>query len=392
MKANPGGQIPSAEVVGRDGLIQKIWRSLERQSVILTAERRMGKTSIAKKMVEEGQADKLPIYRDLEGIRNPIDFIQVVLRDVETYLGRMRRTAQRTRKFLSDLSGLEIGGFGTSIKIPEIATPHWKELLTKTFEDLEENKEQTIVFFWDELPLMLYDIKRSSGEELAMELLDTLRALRQDRSQLRMVFTGSIGLHHVLHSLKRSGYANDPTNDMDTVEVTPLAEADAQELAKRLIEGEEIRTDDISSLARSIAETVDGIPYFVHLVVDKLVGKGEIANSGAVEKIVSTALTDPQDRWHLSHYIGRVNQYYTTEEQPFAFALLDVLASAQSPLSFAELFNLTKTHLVTEDEEGARNVLSLLRRDHYVVQQSDGKFCFHFPLIQRSWRLQRGLV
>lgn len=127
-------------------------------------------------------------------------------------------------------------------------------------------------------------------------------------------------------------------------------------------------------------------------MVDKLVGKGEVANSEAVEEIVSTALTDPQDRWHLSHYIGRVNQYYTTEEQPFAFALLDVLASARNPLSFAELFNLTKTHLVTEDEEGARNVLSLLRRDHYVVQQPDGRFRFHFPLIQRSWRLQRGLV
>ena len=86
MKANPGGQIPAAEVVGRDRLIQAIWRSLERQSVILTAERRMGKTSIAKKMVEEAEGGKLPVYHDLEGIRAPVDFVQLVLHDVEGYL------------------------------------------------------------------------------------------------------------------------------------------------------------------------------------------------------------------------------------------------------------------------------------------------------------------
>ena len=152
MKANPGGYIPSAEVVGRDSLIQKIGRSLERQSVVLTAERRMGKTSIVKKMADEVQSGKLPIYRDLEGIKTPVDFVQVVLRDVEGYLSRQRVTAGRTRKFLSALSGLEIGGFGTSIKIPEIAAPHWKELLSKTIEDLGENQQQIIIFFWDELP------------------------------------------------------------------------------------------------------------------------------------------------------------------------------------------------------------------------------------------------
>ena len=37
--------------------------------------------------------------------------------------------------------------------------------------------------------------------------------------------------------------------------------------------------------------------------------------------------------------------------------------------------------------EMARNVLTLLQRDHYLVQQPDGKYRFCFPLIQRSWIL-----
>ena len=36
--------------------------------------------------------------------------------------------------------------------------------------------------------------------------------------------------------------------------------------------------------------------------------------------------------------------------------------------------------------------LVLLQRDHYVIQQPDGTYRFRFPLIQRSWRLQRGLL
>jgi len=41
MKANPGGQIIPDQVVGRDGLIRDLWETLERQSVLLTAERRI---------------------------------------------------------------------------------------------------------------------------------------------------------------------------------------------------------------------------------------------------------------------------------------------------------------------------------------------------------------
>jgi hypothetical protein len=49
MKANPGGQVAPSEVVGRDSLILDFWDILERQSFVLSAERRMGKTCILRK-------------------------------------------------------------------------------------------------------------------------------------------------------------------------------------------------------------------------------------------------------------------------------------------------------------------------------------------------------
>src|SRR3989338_3294659 len=215
MKANPGGQIPPSEIIGRDRLVRRLWRILERQSLVLTAERRVGKTCVIKKMIAEIPKGKLVIPnketpKDLEQVHTSLEFVETVFFDAEAYLSGRKRAAERARKVLAQLSGAEFQGF----KFPTIVAPHWKTVLTATIEDLVQQQDRMVIFFWDEVPLMLYNIKKGEGENTAMEVLDTLRSLRQTHANLRMVFTGSIGLHQVISSLKHSGYANDPTNDM----------------------------------------------------------------------------------------------------------------------------------------------------------------------------------
>ena len=386
MRANPGGQLSPTEVSGRDELIRRLWRILEQRGVVLSAERRMGKTSMVKKMVAEAPPDVLPLYHDLEGVRTPLDFVEIVFHDVAAYLGRLQKITMKSRQWLA---GLEIKDF---VKFPDTLAPQWKTLLTKTIEDLVEHQDRTVIFFWDEMPLMLYNIKQRSGEEAAMEVLDTLRSLRQMHPGLRMVFTGSIGLHNVITGLKRSGYANDPTNDMATVDVPPLAPDHARELARLLLDGENIAAQDREDVARAVAAAVDGIPYFIHHVVEQMALREGPMDAATAEEIVAACLTDPQDCWHLRYYRERINTYYSVAEQGFALNLLDILAVAGGPLPFPELFNRLKSQLPTEDSELARDVLGLLLRDHYIVQETAGEYRFRFSLIQRCWRLQRGVA
>lgn len=389
MRANPGGQLAPSEVIGRDGLIARLWRILDRQSLVLSAERRMGKTSIIKKMIAEAPGDKLPVYHDLEGLRTPLEFARAVFDDVDEHLSRMQRTAARVHEFARHLGGAEIGGL---FKLPDkIEAHHWKTLLTKTIEDLIEHQTRTVILFWDEMPMMLDNIKQDGGEKAAMEVLDTLRALRQMHAALRMVFTGSIGLHNVITSLKRAGYANAPINDMYIEDVPPLSPADARELARCLLQGEGIAAKDLTATSQAIAEAVDGIAHYVHHVADQMRTRGGEATPETAREIVDECLTDPLDRWHMRHYRERMDTYYTDDELPFALNLLDVLAAAKEPLAFADLFNLLKSRQVTEDVEAVRAVLTLLQRDHYVTQQKDGRYSFRFPLIRRWWRLHRGV-
>lgn len=380
MKANPGGAIAPAEVMGRDKLIVDLWGILEQQSVILSAERRMGKTSVIKKMQAEATADKLPIYRDLEDVKSPLEFVEKVFKDVEDYLTGFNRTAKKTRGLLNHLGGAEFSGF----KLPEIAAPHWKALLTETIADLVENQDRRVILFWDEVPYMLDNI----GDTAAMELLDTLRSIRQMYPAVRMVYTGSIGLHHVLGVLRKAGYTNDPINDMYVQDVPPLSVKDATNLARKLLEGENIQTPDIQGTAVFIADELSNIPFYIHHLIVKLKLRGGLGDIPAIQAIVVDCLDDPLNPWKMEHYRQRLDSYYDDKQRPYALNLLDVLAKGDRALSFDELFSGIKQESETQDKEMARNVLRLLEQDYYIYKQ-DSKFQFRYPLIQKYWKSLR---
>src|SRR5438067_183733 len=114
MRANPGGRLSPDEVFGRDELIRRLWRVLERRGFVLSAERRMGKTSIVRdKMVPEAPADKMPIYHDLESVHSPLEFAEIVFHDVEDYLGTLKKLATRSCQWLA---GVEVKNF---VKLPD---------------------------------------------------------------------------------------------------------------------------------------------------------------------------------------------------------------------------------------------------------------------------------
>jgi len=381
MRANPGGQVAPSEVVGRGELIQNLWEILERQSLVLSAERRMGKTCVIKKMQAEAPPDKLPIYHDLEKVRSPLEFVEAVLQDVEEYLSRLRRTATRTRRLLQQLSGVEFKGF----KLPSVATPHWKTLLTETIADLVENQDRNVILLWDEVPYMLGNI----GNQAAMEVLDTLRSLRQMYPDVRMVFTGSIGLHHVIASLKKAGYTNEPTNDMYIVDVLPLSETDAADLTRQLLQGENISTSDLQGTATAIAQAVNCIPFYIHHLTIKLKSRGSVVNAASINEIIDGCLIDPLNPWKMDHYRERIDNYYKDEQRPYALNLLDILAASAQPLLFDQLLNRLRLQPETQDKEITWTVLKLLQRDYYIIQQSDRTFRFRYPLIKRYWELLR---
>ncbi len=383
-KVNPGGQISPEEIVGREELIASLWDRLSQQSLIFIGERRIGKSSILKKMTAEAPPNMLPIYRDLEGIRTPIEFVEAVWQDTETYL-REAGKARRVREFISELIGAYFSGY----QFPDVAAEHWKTLLTKTIEDLVTLQNKQIIFIWDEMPHLLGNF----SDDAATETLDILRSLRQTYPDIRMIFSGSIGLHHIIKNLQKAGYSNDPTNDMYPIDGQPLSLEAATQLAINLLAGEDIAVDDPQEMAEEIALAVDCIPFYIHHLVNQLKDiEGEMTSEDISNTVVE-CLRNPLNLWKLDHYRERIDNYYTDEQKPYALEILDIL-SINPPTPFSRLWQYLKTEPDTKDKETARNVLRLLMKDYYVVQEdnlSGSTYAFRYQLVQRYWQLSRGL-
>ncbi|CAI8813934.1 ATP-binding protein [Methylocaldum szegediense] len=394
MKANPGGQIDLNEVVGRNEIIKQIWDTIDRQSIRINAERRIGKTTIIKKLCAEPISGWVPIFQDLEKCHTAEEFATAVYQEVDGFLSARQRTARRVRDFLKAMGGTEVKGV---FKLPTFgAQAPWKEILTKAIEDLVEEREkhdERPLFLWDEVPYMLKSISDREGEPVAMEVLDTLRALRQGLGDkgLRMILTGSIGFHHVIHSLKRQSYANSPLNDLYPLEVPPLDSAAAAELAAKLIAGELIPTKTPKAVVEAIARISDGFPFYIHHIVKALKLAGREATPDAVEAIVSRQLRDSNDPWELNHFRERIPVYYGKDNESAVLGILDGIAARQQPVSVNELLAELKGTGTLSDREQLIGLLKLVEQDHYLSRDDHGSYQFRFPLLKRWWMLSRGL-
>jgi hypothetical protein len=390
MKANPGGQIDLKAVVGRESLLRQIWETVEHQSIVMTAERRIGKTTIMRKMLADPDPGWTPVFQDLEGCHTAAEFAMLVYKEIHQFLSNKGKATRRAKEWLTALGGTEIGGF---IKLPEKTEIRWKDVLTKAIEDLVHENDDSgtkLLFLWDEVPFMLANIRDREGEQTAMEVLDVLRSLRQTHGGLRMVITGSIGLHHVIASLKEKNYANSPVNDMAQVNVPALAVSDAVLLAGRLMDGEGLPSPDPNLGAGAIAAEADYFPFYIHHIVKALKIRGRDASPESVAEMVKSQLVDARDPWELLHYRERIPTYYG-QHQGTVLLVLDELASGAGTASVNQLLAMLKSSSTFDDREQLLRLLSLMERDHYLSRDDEGSYRFGFPLIRRWWKINRGL-
>ena len=402
MRTNPGGSLKPEEIVGRDRLIVTLWDKLERHSVRMTAERRMGKTSVLKKMLAHQPEGMTAFYLDLEHVESPEELVQEifnkvseVLGGVQKWQGKLRRIevevsstlcASRQQKFLVNwgLGGEKI--MGVSLPKPGLS---WKQHLQGMMRDLSaqvEAEEKWLLFF-DELPFAIDNIRKDKGANAAMAVLDTLRSIRQEHSQIRMVYSGSIGLHHVVAELKTQGYRNAPTNDMPLVEVGPFAAYDAWDLARNLIIGEGIATDSLEDVSQAIAVTVNEIPFYIHHCVAELKELNTVVTTAQVEAMIQASIRK-YDVWEIGYCETRIKTYYGAQDK-LALLVLDKLAAGIA-VATGDLWDWVSAKSPDLDKEVFRSTLNLLEQDHYICRNDEGNYQFRFSLVQRYWHQQRG--
>lgn len=397
-------QVAPESVVGRDSLIRHMWKTIERGSAVFTAERRIGKTTVLKKMEAEPPEGKIVLYADLEKVDTPVRLVEVLLTDLNRYLTAKAVLGQWLGKFLESIGGAEVGGV---IKIPPQEKKDWQSILEKALANACGNQSDAqFVFLWDEVPYMLQKIsalehKSGSNDNSALAILDSLRAMRNENPNLHMIFTGSVGLHHVVTDLRGDRFASQPTNDMEKIDIGPLTDEDASTLARDLLAREEIRCDSEDSVVQRLVELTDGVPFYIHRIVSRLAFADEVATRATVEAEIMRHFTDTSDPWEMEYFRERLTTYYRgrlmdadgkpVERASLAKALLNHLAVATEPQSIDQCNADLKSRTRFENRDAVVELLKSLAMDHYLARENDGRYRFRFPLIQKWWILAEGL-
>jgi AAA+ ATPase superfamily predicted ATPase len=393
MKPNPGGTLIGKAIINREKEIDSIWRALQNQSVVVTSERRVGKTSILRKIEENPRHGWHPILYLVEGKEHPVEFVEGLY---ETLIEKkvLKNKFHRLEKFYSKyVGGEQIGSW----KLPQIKK-NWKPLLDSIMQDILES-DQKVLLMLDELPLMLAKFIKSGeiGPLGTMGFLDTLRELRNKyeiSKKASFIFCGSIGIHLVIKDLKRNhGYNSDPVNNMKILTISGMDEEGAQKLCRELSSNAPFQFDGEDEIFKYICRETDRLPFYIQHVFNYFYESGEkLIRKRHVDESIDFMLNDPKDEGFFRHYLDRIKTYYDLKMQEIALLIVDRACQKDDYWAEHDIINTVKSHLEI-DGEPVKDTLDLLWSDHYLkraIKNHQRTYKFRYTILQKWWKVNRG--
>jgi hypothetical protein len=400
MKANPGGTVTGDAILGRDTETNGNWNILEKRSVILTAERRVGKTCVLRKMQENPKNEWIPLLCFVEDARHPIDCVEKIFREAERNEAQSTkgRWLTRVRTVYGKLAAsTEIGGW----KLPTIQAD-WKQLLNSLIEDVAENTGNKMLVMLDEFPMMIANIidtpKPGDGASVAMEFLDALRAIRQrfePSNQVRFLFSGSIGLHLILEDLKANhGYKGNPTNDMTVIALGGMRREDVRLMCTKYLDEEGIDRPDAVAFEDQMFRRTDGLPLYVQYVCERFQdARKEEVRPIDIDETVRRMMDSREVEW-FSNAADRIDGYYAKlKRDRLASTVLKHLSHTTDYVAEKDIVDHLRAQMTVERDEIVVDTLDLLYQDNYLVRDTSSggrRYRFRYELMRWWWEINRG--
>lgn len=391
--ASHGSTKKPEDIIGRKTEMEQYWRILEKQSIMLSSVRRMGKTCILRKMCANPAEGWIGVEYFVQGKTCPEEFtydLVKILQDQSVLKKtKWKSFSQWAEKNLGDKD------FG-SFKIPRFKGK-WKELLTDIIKEVAESKSKVVIMI-DELPLMLWELQMKGKEEAetAMELLNTLRTLRETYeadSHVRFIFCGSIGMNLVLQKFKKDfGYMGQPINNMAKVTVLAMNDSDGKELCEYFLEGYPQEVDQ-QSLINRLLQATDNIPFYIEMAFGYFEKNFiDIPTVEDVNIVFEKTLNEITESDQYSHFSERIDTYYEEDERKVAYHILNFLCQSESLKPEQDVINYLNTQSSDFEEKTIKDTLKKLWEDlciERVILDDTRHYKFKYNLIRRWWKINK---
>ena len=393
------GSPPRAgDFFGREQLIDRLWRKLETDHVLLQAPRRFGKTAIMYRLHDRPRHGYLPIFLNVEPIESPGDFVVALTAEL---LHHKRFTkAVRTMwdgvtgigTFLRNLpESIELGeikvGLRADTPVAKDWTAHGERLLTM----LAKHDPPPLILI-DELAIMIKHASRLDEAE-TVRFLHWFRKLRQTQAnKARFVFGSSINLEHTLQERQLIG----TINDLYSLRVPPFEPEEADAYVAAIFADRHIEVD-VETRARFLELVDPAIPYLLGVLIDAVIERIGRTGESLSPEVVALAFEDDllagSAALTFKHYRSRLDEHYSAEQARAAKSMLKLLSINTAPIQTETLFQryVALTGDARDAEDRFVDLLGMLENDFYIL--SEGPSCrFYSHVLKRWWKNNYGYL
>ena len=370
---------------------------------LLTAQRRMGKTSLVRELLRqlEAEGDFATVFVDLEAANDPADAIAEIAiqaRPVQRVWRRIRSTfANHLRDVRDHIDELALADLKVKLRAG-IDAGNWQQQGDQVFAALAAS-EKPVVLAIDELPILVNRLLKGPDYLMTPErrtatdqFLAWLRKNGQDhRSEVVLIISGSVSLEPVLRQAGLSAHANiysplelHPWNH-DTAARCLAALGQTYDLSL----SEDVRTEICHRLRCCVPHHVQQFFDYLHQHLRR--SGSTTATIEDVGLVYKRDLLSVRGQIDLEHYEVRLRMVLGDDGYGTALELLTEAAVNDGQLT-AQAIRRYRDALASPDADVGvpiEDVLQLLEHDGYLQRQADA-YVFVSRLLQDWWRARRG--
>ena len=370
---------------------------------LLTAQRRMGKTSLVRELLRrlDGDGAVTTVFVDLEGANDAADAVAEIAIQAKPVQSAWERIGDAFANHLREVRDHvdEVGLADLRVKLRAgIDAGSWQRSGDRVFEALAANDEPVVLAI-DELPILVNRLLKGQDyritperREAADQFLSWLRGNGQrHRGKVCMIISGSIGLEPILRQAGLSAQMN----IFAPFDLQPWS----QDTAMRCLE-ELARTYGLELPSDVRADMCDRlrccVPHHVQQFFDYLhehlrrTGTSR-ATLADVEQVYQRDLLGVRGQIDLEHYEGRLRLALGADGYRSALDLLTEAAVNGGSLtrSAIEEYRRLAGASQSENQVPAEDVLHALEHDGYLERHDDG-YRFVSRLLQDWWHARHG--
>lgn len=358
------------------------WGHIQKgNSLILSAPRRVGKSSFAKKILSLARQEGWnTIEINLEEIKSEIGFVQLTVEKIQE-----QSWWEKIKNKYQSIVDQILSSVKPTIEYEGVkATLDWQSKKADVYDKLKKlfDHEKNTLIMLDEVTILLNTFleDKENGIHHATFFLNWLRGFRQvSGTKIRWIYCSSIGIDNFTHQ----HHLSYTFNDVDTFPIGAFDDATSHELLIKLAESDKL---DISQDIREniLAKIGWKLPFFIQLLYSKILYavkvEGEPLSIDTVEKAYSKLITEK----HLNTWDERLDQYGQLEG--YARIVLNHLSNNPAGESRAILDTVLHSRLTDAEERKIvlSRLLTMLTNDGYLAE-NEGKYLFRSSLLKDFW-------